>query len=140
MKAARPPRPARSTRPSSPNSSPIVTSAASRPSRSTATPFVSRAWSALSVEDGAATLAAFTIGAIVQSVRFMPEKPKQWIVCGGGRYNTAFHGNAGRHAGRAVDPIESIGLNGNATEAEAFAYLAVRSLTGLHITSRRRRA
>jgi anhydro-N-acetylmuramic acid kinase len=33
-----------------------------------------------------------------------------------------------------VRPIEEIGLNGDATEAEAFAYLAVRSLRGLPLS------
>ena len=33
-----------------------------------------------------------------------------------------------------VAPIESLGLDGDATEAEAFAYLAVRSLRGLPLS------
>ena len=34
----------------------------------------------------------------------------------------------------AVVPAEAIGLNGDSLEAEAWAYLAVRSLRGLPIT------
>ena len=36
--------------------------------------------------------------------------------------------------GVAVSDIQSCGFNGDATEAEAWAYLAVRSLKGLPIT------
>ena len=33
-----------------------------------------------------------------------------------------------------VDPVEAVGWNGDALEAQAFAYLAVRSLRGMPIT------
>jgi anhydro-N-acetylmuramic acid kinase len=96
--------------------------------------FVSDTWKHLSPPDGAATLSAFTVASIVQSVRFMPEKPQCWIVCGGGRMNGTFMKTLAETLNTPVAPIETIGLNGNATEAEAFAYLAVRSMTGLHLT------
>ena len=38
------------------------------------------------------------------------------------------------HAGGPVAPVESCGWDGDALEAQAFAYLAVRSLKGLPIT------
>ena len=45
----------------------------------------------LSVEDGAATLAAFTAGAIAKAREHMPEEPALWIIAGGGRRNQGDH-------------------------------------------------
>jgi 1,6-anhydro-N-acetylmuramate kinase len=38
------------------------------------------------------------------------------------------------HVSNAVVPVEAIGLNGDVIEAEAWAYMAVRSMMGLPIT------
>ncbi len=43
----------------------------------------------LNVADGAATLVAVTARSIALSSRHMPEHPKSWIICGGGRHNKA---------------------------------------------------
>ena len=87
----------------------------------------------LSLEDGAATLAAFTAHAIAASAKWFSSAPKQWIICGGGRHNAAIMRDL-----QAVLPnvvtAESLGLNGDSMEAEAWAYLAVRSLHGLPLT------
>ena len=96
--------------------------------------FVSQAWKDLSPADGAATLAAFTVGGIIQAMRFLPEKPKAWIVAGGGRLNRAFMTSLHNKLHVPVILIEELGLNGDAIEAEAFAYMAVRSLKGLPIS------
>jgi anhydro-N-acetylmuramic acid kinase len=87
----------------------------------------------LSAEDGAATLAAFTVEAIAQSAAWFPEAPRQWVICGGGRHNMAImRGLAARLPG--VVAAEALDLNGDSMEAEAWAYLAVRSLKGLPLT------
>jgi anhydro-N-acetylmuramic acid kinase len=88
----------------------------------------------LSPADGAATLAAFTVGGIIQSLKFLPEKPKAWIVAGGGRLNRTFMTSLHNKLHVPVVLIEELGLNGDAIEAEAFAYMAVRSLKGLPIS------
>ena len=88
----------------------------------------------LSLEDGAATLAAFTVAGVAQSLAHLPSAPKQWLVAGGGRYNKFFMQKMSEKLGVAVSDILSFGFNGDATEAEAWAYLAVRSLKGLPIT------
>jgi len=89
---------------------------------------------ALSVEDGAATLTAFTATAIARAREHFPDEPRLWVICGGGRRNrTAMSMIAERVAG-AVAPAEAAGFDGDALEAEAWAYLAVRSLLGLPIT------
>jgi anhydro-N-acetylmuramic acid kinase len=96
--------------------------------------FVSQKWKDLSLEDGAATLTAFTVAGILQSMKFMPEKPKAWIVSGGGRLNRSFMQALHDKLKVPVVLIEELGLNGDAIEAEAFAYMAVRSLRGLPIS------
>jgi anhydro-N-acetylmuramic acid kinase len=94
--------------------------------------------SMLSDEDGAATLQEFTLRGILKSVDHMPRVPKHWYVCGGGRHNTALMQKLGAAlADRGYGDLHSVddlGWNGDATEAECFAYLAVRSLKGLPIS------
>ncbi len=88
----------------------------------------------LSLEDGAATLAAFTAASIAKAREHMPEEPELWIICGGGRRNRTIMGMIAGRVHHAVVPAEAVGLNGDSIEAEAWAYLAVRSLKGLAIT------
>lgn len=91
----------------------------------------------LELSDGARTLAAVSAEAILRSGDHVPEAPKLWIVCGGGRRNP--HIMADLRAGAAargaeVVRAEDAGFDGDAMEAEAWAYLAVRSLKGLPLT------
>lgn len=88
----------------------------------------------LSPGDGAATLTAFTVAGILKAVDFMPQKPGEWIVAGGGRLNKNIMRQLREKLAVPVRPIEDIGLNGDAIEAEAFAYMAVRSFRGLPIS------
>jgi anhydro-N-acetylmuramic acid kinase len=88
----------------------------------------------LSIEDGAATLAAFTAQAIAKSREHMPQEPELWIVAGGGRRNRTIMRLLAERVHHAVVPAEAAGLNGDSLEAEAWAYLAVRSVRGLPIT------
>jgi anhydro-N-acetylmuramic acid kinase len=88
----------------------------------------------LSPEDGAATLTAFTAAAIAKAREHMPEEPELWIICGGGRLNRTLMGMIAGRVHHAVVPAEAAGLNGDSIEAEAWAYMAVRSLKGLPIT------
>jgi anhydro-N-acetylmuramic acid kinase len=88
----------------------------------------------LSLVDGAATLAAFTAAAIARAREHMPEEPRTWIVCGGGRKNKTLMSMLAGCVENAVVPAEALGLNGDVIEAEAWAYMAVRSVLGLPIT------
>lgn len=88
----------------------------------------------LSVEDGAATLTAFTAASVARIVPHLPEAPLRWLVCGGGRHNATLMGMLADRLGVPVDPVETVGWNGDALEAEAFAYLAVRSRKGLPLS------
>ncbi|HAU29912.1 MAG TPA: anhydro-N-acetylmuramic acid kinase [Rhodospirillaceae bacterium] len=92
------------------------------------------ATSGLSTEDGAATLTAFTVRSVHESLRFMPQAPKRWLVCGGGRHNTALMSGLATILTVPVEPVESVGWNGDALEAQAFAFLAVRTRLGLPLT------
>lgn len=90
-----------------------------------------------SLEDGARTLAHVTAAAILRSARHLPEKPKLYVVCGGGRLNRVIMDDLASLAqvdGAEVVAAEAVDLNGDSMEAEAWAYLAVRSLRGLPLT------
>jgi anhydro-N-acetylmuramic acid kinase len=87
----------------------------------------------LSVADGAATLVAMTVRAIARARDQMPKSPVQWVVCGGGRHNLAIMSSL-HHLLPNVVTAEKCGFNGDSMEAEAWAYLAVRSLRGLPIS------
>ena len=87
--------------------------------------------------DGARTLAAVSAEAILLSAWQMPEPPKLWIVCGGGRKNphiVADLRSGAEAAGAAVILAEDAALDGDAMEAEAWAYLAVRASLGMPLT------
>ncbi len=88
----------------------------------------------LSVEDGAATLASFTAQSVALGARFFTEQPKRWLVTGGGRLNPAIMDGLRNLLGVPVETVDALGWNGDAVEAEAFAYLAVRSLRKLSLS------
>ncbi|MDO6412990.1 anhydro-N-acetylmuramic acid kinase [Sphingomonas sp. BIUV-7] len=88
----------------------------------------------LSLEDGAATLTRFTAETVALALRLVPERPARIIVAGGGRHNPVLMRMIGEACALVPEPIEALGWNGDATEAEGFAYMAVRSLRGLPIS------
>jgi anhydro-N-acetylmuramic acid kinase len=88
--------------------------------------------SGLSAADGAATLARFTVESIVTAG--FPEAPKHWLVCGGGRLNPVLMDGLRESLGVAVEPVESVGWDGDALEAQCFGFLAARVLAGLPLS------
>ena len=88
----------------------------------------------LSTEDACATLVAFTAEAIAQGLRLAPEPPRVLVVAGGGRSNPELMRVLAEHAPCEVVAAEAVGWRGDALEAEAFAYLAARTLKGLPIS------
>jgi anhydro-N-acetylmuramic acid kinase len=88
----------------------------------------------LALVDGAATLTEMTAAAVAAARRHFPARPRQWLVCGGGRRNLALMAALARRLGVPVLPVEAVGWDGDALEAQAFAYLAVRSLRGLPLS------
>lgn len=89
---------------------------------------------ALAPADGAATLVAFTAAAVARSAALFPAPAARWLVAGGGRRNPAIMAELATRLGASVLAVEEIGWDGDAIEAQAFAYLAVRSAKGLPLT------
>ncbi|RKE73772.1 anhydro-N-acetylmuramic acid kinase [Pseudorhodoplanes sinuspersici] len=91
--------------------------------------------SEMKVEDGAATLTAITAATIAAVVPQLPKAPRTWIVCGGGASNpTLMRMLRERLSPASVEAADAVGWSADAIEAQAFAYLAVRSMRGLPIT------
>lgn len=91
----------------------------------------------LTLENGARTLAFVSAAAILRSAAHLPARPRTYVVSGGGRENGAIMAEltalAEREGARVID-AGNAGFDGDAMEAEAWAYLAVRSLNGLPLT------
>jgi anhydro-N-acetylmuramic acid kinase len=88
-----------------------------------------------SVEDGAATLTAITAAAIAAARSLLPRAPVSWIAAGGGTRNpTLMRLLAERLAPAKVETANDVGWSSDALEAQAFAFLAVRSLRDLPLT------
>ncbi len=88
----------------------------------------------LSTEDGAATLTAFTARAVARALDHAPEIPARWIVAGGGARNGELVRLLNYHLRSEITTADAIGWSSAYLEAQAFAYLAVRSQKGLPIT------
>ncbi len=88
----------------------------------------------LGAEDGAATLTAFTAAAVARGARHFPVPARRWLVTGGGRHNPALMAALTKALGIAVEPVEAVGWEGDALEAQAFAWLALRSRRGLPLS------
>lgn len=88
----------------------------------------------MSVEDGAATLTAFSARAVAAGVAQLPEVPSRIIACGGGRHNPALMDALARALPCPVLSAEEADWRGDSIEAEAFAYLAARTARGLPIS------
>jgi anhydro-N-acetylmuramic acid kinase len=76
----------------------------------------------LDLATGAATLVAFIAGAAA----LVRPRPRTWLVCGGGRHNPSIMAALRRDLAVDVRPVEAAGWNGDALEAQCFAFLAAR--------------
>ena len=87
------------------------------------------------VANGAATLSALTAASVARVVQRLPQPPRSWIVAGGGARNpTLMRLLAQRLAPATVETADAVGWSSQSIEAQAFAYLAVRTQAGLPIT------
>ena len=89
------------------------------------------------VEDGARTLAYVCAGAVIKCTDYLPKAPRLWIICGGGRLNPHIMNDLAELAaqsGSQVVSADDVGLDGDSMEAEAWGYLAVRSIAQLPLT------
>lgn len=88
----------------------------------------------LGVEDGAATLTAFTAAGVARGIDLLPERPATIHVAGGGRHNATLMAMLGERTGVPVARVDGLGWDGDALEAQGFAYMAVRHLMRLPIS------
>ena len=105
----------------------------------------------LSLEDGAATITAFTADIIITKMLmdinkigdpidvYSPTPKDNIYICGGGRKNKFLFEKIKEYSQRGhiqhqVHLIDEIGINGDFVESQAFAYLAIRSFLKLPIS------
>ena len=73
--------------------------------------------------------------AVAHAITLLPRPPLGWIVAGGGTRNpTLMRMLSERLAPASVETASAVGWSADALEAQAFAYLAVRTLRGLPLT------
>ena len=88
----------------------------------------------LSTNDGAATLTQLIIKTIKNSLEFLPLKPELLILSGGGRLNKYLVKKLNNEINSKIKLSDDIKWNGDAIEAYAFGFLAVRRLKNLPIS------
>lgn len=91
----------------------------------------------LGVETVARSLAAVTAESVFKSCEHLPAVPDLWVVCGGGRHNPHIMHDLSRlveQSGAKLVSADKAGFSGDFMEAEAWAYLSVRSLEKLPLT------
>jgi anhydro-N-acetylmuramic acid kinase len=88
----------------------------------------------MNAADGAATLTAFTAASIARAQAHFPHPVSAWIICGGGRHNPELMRRLRGTLSVPALSAEDVGWRGDLVEAEAFAYLAARSVRGLPIS------
>ncbi|MCG6203541.1 anhydro-N-acetylmuramic acid kinase [Rhodopseudomonas sp. HC1] len=97
--------------------------------------FAAMAWGQWSAADGAATLTAFTAGAIAAIVPLLPKPPHSVVITGGGARNlTMMRMLRERLAPARVESADALGWSADAMEAQAFGFLAARGLKGLPLS------
>jgi len=98
----------------------------------------------LSLKDGAATLIEYTADSLIGSILDFLEDA-QWyktiniLLCGGGRKNNFLVSRIKKKTvtsktNRPVKLIDSLGIDGDFVESQAFGYLAIRSYLSLPIS------
>jgi anhydro-N-acetylmuramic acid kinase len=67
-------------------------------------------------------------------VDHLPERPARIYAAGGGRHNATLMAMLAERTGAEMLPVDGLGWDGDALEAQGFAYMAVRHLAGLPIS------
>ncbi|RAI00633.1 anhydro-N-acetylmuramic acid kinase [Acuticoccus sediminis] len=88
----------------------------------------------LAHEDRIATLTRFSAEALAAGVALLPRKPVSVVASGGGVHNRTMMRFIEEALGVPVLNADAAGFSTDAMEAEAFAFLAARTLRGLPIT------
>ena len=82
-------------------------------------------------EDVQHTLTEFTAATVVQGMKRWAGGAGRLVVCGGGRHNDQLMKRLAALAGIPVQTSETLGFDGDAMEAAAFAWLAARRMSEL---------
>jgi anhydro-N-acetylmuramic acid kinase len=90
--------------------------------------------SGLANEEAIATLTAFTAESLRAATMLLPKPPKLWVIAGGGALNPTLMAMISNRLAAKVVIADDIGWPAQLMEAQAWAYLAVRSLKGLPLT------
>ena len=72
----------------------------------------------------------------VVAAAVFPAPPRRWLVTGGGRHNPAIMAALRSALGVPVEPVETVGWDGDALEAQCFGFLAARVARGLPLSFR----
>jgi anhydro-N-acetylmuramic acid kinase len=88
----------------------------------------------LPFEDGVATLTALTAASIKKTLQLLPQAPQMWLIAGGGAHNGTLLKMMAHKLKVPVIKASDQGWDGDALEAQAFAFLAVRSLKNLPLS------
>lgn len=92
----------------------------------------------LPLADAAATLTQFTARAVARGLSLAvaagAEPPERVLLAGGGRHNRTLRAAIAARSNLPVAPVDEVGLDGDALEAQAFAVLAVRAADGLALS------
>ena len=93
----------------------------------------------LSLENGATTITHFTAKLIADGMKYLHDNERHnvynWLVCGGGRKNKYLIEKIKSNFEKIqIDLIDKYEIDGDFVESQAFAFLAIRSLEGMHIS------
>ncbi len=88
----------------------------------------------LAPADAMATLTGAVAAAIGQGAEHFPAPVQRLLVAGAGRRNRTLMAMIAAGIGAEVQPVETVGLDGDMLEAQAMAHLAVRVARGLPTT------
>ena len=83
----------------------------------------------LSLENGASTLTEFTAEILSKKI-----SDNNIYVCGGGRKNQFLIDSIQKKIKKKIQKIDTVGIDGDFIESQAFGYLAIRSYLGLPIS------
>lgn len=105
----------------------------------TLTPGIQKQLNKLSLEDAMNTLETFTANTIADSICWMVNPPKYWVLAGGGWKNPVITQKLQERLREKIGPVtiktaDEFGWNSQAMEAQIFAHFAVRSLKGLPLS------
>ena len=89
----------------------------------------------LSNNDGLHTLSMMTVHGIKKGVDLLNEKIDQIVLTGGGRKNKFISNKLKEIIKIQIVNIDNLGFDGDLLEAQAFAYLAIRSIKKLPLST-----